>query len=204
MTGAIALAAGVTAMYNADTVDETDHRDVAAARTGDEAAFARLVRRHQPAVAGLLWRFTREPAELEELVQEVFVDAYFGLDGYRGAAPLEHWLSRIATRVGYRFWKKRSRRPAAVPLEHLDPAAPPGDVDPAAAGALVHALLARLPPPERLVLVLMYFDNCSVQEIAGRMGWNRAMVKMRAYRARRRLKAMAVQERLLEKLGWTS
>jgi hypothetical protein len=36
------------------------------------------------------------------------------------------------------------------------------------------------------------------------MGWNRAMVKMRAYRARRRLKAMAVQERLLEKLGWTS
>ena len=204
MTGAIALAAGVTAMYNADTVDETDHRDVAAARTGDEAAFARLVRRHQPAVAGLLWRFTREPAQLEDLVQEVFVDAYFGLDGYRGAAPLEHWLSRIATRVGYRFWKKRSRRPAAVPLEHLDPAAPSGDVDPAAAGALVHALLARLPPPERLVLVLMYFDNCSIQEIAGRMGWNRAMVKMRAYRARRRLKAMAVQERLLEKLGWTS
>jgi len=206
MTGAIALAAGVTAMYNADTVDETDHRDVAAARTGDEAAFARLVRRHQPAVAGLLWRFTREPAELEELVQEVFVDAYFGLDGYRGEAPLAHWLSRIATRVGYRFWKKRSRRAAAVPLEDIDPAAVAAatDVDPAEAGDLVQALLARLPPPERLVLTLMYFDGCSTQEIAGRMGWNRAMVKMRAYRARRRLKALAQRERLLERLGWTS
>jgi len=204
MTGAIALAAGVTAMYNADTVDETDHRDVAAARTGDEAAFARLVRRHQPAVAGLLWRFTREPAELEELVQDVFVEAYFGLDGYRAEAPLAHWLSRIATRVGYRFWKKRSRRAAAVPLEDVDPAAPAGDVDPAEAGALVQALLARLPPPERLVLTLMYFDGCSTREIAARMGWNRAMVKMRAYRARRRLKALAQRERLLERLGWTS
>jgi RNA polymerase sigma-70 factor (ECF subfamily) len=185
-------------------MDETDQRDVAAARTGDEAAFARLVRRHQPAVARLLYRFTRQPAQLDDLVQEVFVEAYFGLDGYRGEAPLGHWLARIATRAGYRFWKKRSRHGGAVPLDAVDPPAPAGDPAPSAAGALVHALLARLPPPERLVLVLMYFDDCSVREIAERMGWTRAMVKMRAYRARRRLKALAMQERLLERLGWTS
>ena len=70
MIEAITLAAGVTAMYNARTVDETDQRDIAAARTGDEGAFARLVRRHQAAVAGLLWRFTREPAQLEDLLVE--------------------------------------------------------------------------------------------------------------------------------------
>jgi len=190
-------------MHNDRTVDETDRNDIVAARSGDEAAFARLVGRHQPAVARLLWRFTREPARLEELVQDVFVEAYFGLDGYRGEAPLERWLARIATRIGYRFWKKRGRQ-APVPLDGFDPVAPADDLDPAAAGALVHALLSRLPPAERLVLTLMYFDGCSIADIAGRMGWSRAMVKMRAYRARRRLKEIAGNERLVEKTGWTS
>jgi RNA polymerase sigma-70 factor (ECF subfamily) len=191
-------------MYNVGTVDETDRRDIAASLGGDEAAFARLIRRHEPAVAALAWRFTRDLAEREELVQDVFVEAYFGLDGFRGDAPLEHWLRRIATRVGYRFWKRRSQRGREAPLADLDPPAPPGETDPAAAGAAVQALLSRLPPPERLVLTLMYFDDCSVQEIAGRMGWSRAMVKMRAHRARRRLKAIAQREHLLERLGWTT
>jgi RNA polymerase sigma-70 factor (ECF subfamily) len=90
-----------------------------------------------------------------------------------------------------------------VPLADLDVAAPDGAGNPAAAGA-AHALLARLPPAERLVLTLMYFDDCQVKDIARRMGWTRAMVKMRAYRARRRLKAIAGREHLLERLGWTS
>ena len=189
-------------MHNGQTVDDTDRCDIAAARTGDGAAFARLVGRHQPAVARLLWRFARDPARLEELVQDVFVEAYYGLDGYRGDAPLARWLARIATRVGYRSWKKRSR-PAAS-LDGIDIAAPAADIDPSAAGALAHALLARLPPAERLVLTLMYFDGCNTEEIAGRMGWSRAMVKMRAYRARRRLRKIAGREHLLERLGWTS
>jgi RNA polymerase sigma-70 factor (ECF subfamily) len=192
-------------MHNEATVDETDRLDIAAARTGDEGAFARLVGRHQPGVARLLWRFTRDPAALEELVQDVFVEAYYGLNGYRGEAPLGHWLSRIATRAGYRFWKKRSRQPAAS-LDGLDPPArdPAEEGDPAASGALVHGLLARLAPAERLVLTLMYFDGCTTAEIADRMGWNRAMVKMRAFRARRRLKKVAEHEHLLERLGWMS
>jgi RNA polymerase sigma-70 factor (ECF subfamily) len=200
---AIPLAAGVLAMYNASTVDETDRQDIAASLGGDEAAFARLIRRYEPAVAALAWRFTRDMAAREELVQDVFVEVYFSLDGYRGDAPLEHWLRRIATRVGYRFWKRRSREARQAPLGDLDPPAAPGETDPAAAGAAVHALLSHLAPPERLVLTLMYFDDCSVNEIAERMGWTRAMVKMRAYRARRRLKAIAQREHLLERLGWT-
>ena len=197
------MTAGLKAMYNGPTVENEDQRDIAAARTGDEAAFARLVGRHQEAVARILWRFTRDGRERDELVQDVFVEAYFGLDGYRGDAPLGHWLARIATRTGYRFWKKRPAG-AAVPLDGLDPPAPAVATDPADAGALVHALLSRLPPAERLVLTLMYLDGFSTREIADRTGWNRAMVKMRAYRARRRLRAIAGRERVWEKLGWTS
>ena len=91
-----------------------------------------------------------------------------------------------------------------MPLGDLDPPAAPAEMEPSAAGAAVHALLSHLPPPERLVLTLMYFEECSVREIAERMGWTRPMVKMRAYRARRRLKAVAQREHLLERLGWTS
>ena len=194
---------GATAMYNASNLD-TDRQDIAASLGGDEAAFARLIRRHERAVANLLWRFVRQEAQCEELVQETFVEAYFSLGRYRGEAPLEHWLRRIATRVGYRFWKQRSRQETHVPLADLDVAAPDGAGDAEAAGAAAHALLARLPPAERLVLTLMYFDDCQVKDIARRMGWTRAMVKMRAYRARRRLKAIAGREHLLERLGWTS
>jgi RNA polymerase sigma-70 factor (ECF subfamily) len=198
------LAAGVTAMYNDQTVDEPDRHDIAASLGGDEAAFSRLIRRHEAAVAALLWRFAREPAACEELVQDVFVEAYFSLRGYRGEAPLDHWLKRIASRVGYRYWKRRSRRAPPLSLSEEDVAAPAGDPDLAQASAAAHALLDRLAPAARLVLTLMYFDDCSVQEIAERMGWTRAMVKMRAYRARRRLQAIAQREHLAEKLGWTS
>ena len=198
------MAAGVTEMYNDQTVDEPDRHDIAASLGGDEAAFSRLIRRHEAAVAALLWRFAREPAACEELVQDVFVEAYFSLRGYRGEAPLDHWLKRIASRVGYRYWKRRSRRAPPLSLSEEDVAAPAGDPDLAQASAAAHALLARLAPAERLVLTLMYFDDCSVQEIAERMGWTRARVKMRAYRARRRLQAIARREHLAEKLGWTS
>ena len=63
-------------------------------------------------------------------------------------------------------------------------------------------LLARLPVEDRLVLTLMYFEQNSTKDIAKRMGWTRAMVKMRAHRARKKLKAIAESENLLEKLGW--
>ena len=191
-------------LYNGRAVDHQDEGDIAASLAGDEEAFARLVRRHTPAVTSLLWRFTRDRGRCEELVQETFVEAFFSLGRYRGRAPLESWLRRIATRVGYRYWRNRDRAGSSVPLAELEVAAPEAEADPALAAQIVHALLARLPAAERLVLTLLYFDNCDTKEIAARMGWTRAMVKVRAYRARRRLRAIARREHLLEKFGWTS
>ena len=87
-----------------------DRRDVEASLQGDEDAFAGLVRRHQGGIARQMRHFTRDPEMLEELVAEVFVAAYRGLRGFRGTAPFEHWLRRIATRVGYGFWRRRARK----------------------------------------------------------------------------------------------
>jgi RNA polymerase sigma-70 factor (ECF subfamily) len=189
-------------------VENTDWSDVVAARNGDDDAYTRLVRRYEKSITSLLWRFTRDPVQCEELVQQVFVDAYFSLKTYRGDAPLLHWLRRIATRTGYHFWRDRAREPqeSALPdsdiLEQIE-ANQDDDIDPAEAAAVLHALLGRLPADDRLVLTLMYFEECGTQEVAERMGWSRAKVKTQALRARRKMKEIAEREHLLEKLGWT-
>ena len=202
MLGGIDLAAGKG--YNR-TVEEQDRLDIQASCDGDQEAFRRLVERHENQVAGLLWRFTRDRNTLEELVQETFVQAYFSLPNFRHEGSFAGWLSRIATRVGYRFWKKQARANVYYSIQDADLIEQPeaiDDVDPAAAGRIIHWLLDQLRQPDRLVLTLMYFEGHSTEEIAQQMGWNRAMVKMRAYRARKKLRAIAEEHGLWEKLGW--
>ncbi len=194
-------------LYNAH-VENADALDVTASVQGDDEAYARLVRRYEKPVTSLLWRFTRDPAQCEELVQQVFVEAYFSLKTYRGDAPLLHWLRKIATRTGYRFWRKRAKGPQETSLADFDglgqiEAWEDERIDPAEAATVLHALLARLPAPDRLVLTLMYFEDCGTKEIAERMGWSRAKVKTQALRARRKMKEIAEREHLLERLGWT-
>lgn len=187
------------------TVESTDRKDIAACLGGDKDSYERLVRRYEMQITRLMWRFSRNPAVCEELVQEVFVEAYFSLKSYRGRAPFLHWLRTIGTRVGYRFWKEQEKTKALLPLADFDIIEKKDadtTVDSSVAAELLHLLLARLPRADRLVLTLMYFEQYSTREIAEQMGWSRAMVKMRALRARKKLKTIAERENLLEKLGW--
>lgn len=105
------------------TADPIDWADVQASLGGDHDAYARLVRRYQQTIGVTMWRFTRQRQLWEELVHDVFVEAYLGLNGYRGRAPFSHWLRRIATRVGYRFWKRRRRQERELPLDEAANAA---------------------------------------------------------------------------------
>lgn len=189
--------------YNSD-VHNLDLLDIQACLNGDDQGYHRLLRRHETGVARLMWRFSRDKTICEELVQEVFVQAYFSLTRYRGDGPFPAWLHRIATRVGYHFWKQQKRAAAEWSLQEIDAAVSPepDTLDPSQAAELLHGLLSRLPSPDRLVLTLMYFEDCSTEQIAQRMSWTRGMVKMRAMRARKKLKALAEQLGLLEKLGW--
>ena len=164
-----------------------DLRDVGAALEGDEEGYARLVRRYQQAIAGRMWKFTRDRGVLEELVQEVFVEAYFSLRGYRGTGVFGAWLDRIATRVGYRFWKRQKRARGTVALGDYDGAADDGSEERSAAEEL-QVVLGELSPRDRLVLTLMYWEDLSVAEIAQQTGWTQTMVKVQAHRARKRLR----------------
>ena len=185
-------------------MESADQKDIAACLNGDKDSYAKLVRRYEKQITRLMWRFSRNPGVCEELVQEVFVEAYLSLSSYRAEAPFLHWLRRIGSRVGYRFWNEQNRTKSELPLEDFDAVVIEDydKIDPSVAAEVLHSLLARLPKAERLVLTLMYFEQCGTKEIAERMGWTRAMVKMRAFRARRKLKTIAERENLLEKLGW--
>jgi len=185
-------------------VQNADSQDIAVCLSGDKDSYVRLVRRYETQITALMWRFTRDRAVCEELVQEVFVEAYFSLKTYRGKGPFLHWLRKIGTRVGYRFWKEQARNQETAQLEDFDAVAKQetDEIDPSAAADILHSLLARLPRADRIVLTLMYFEQCSTNQIAEQMGWSRAMVKMRAFRARKKLKTIAERENLLEKLGW--
>ena len=175
-------------------IPESDLKDIRASLNGDGDAYARLVKRYQGLIAAYMWRFTRDRVTCEELVHDVFVEAYLSLGTFQGEAPFSHWLRRIATRVGYRHWKRlaRERSYASVPLEEADvlEVAGEGQPDSHLAAVQVRALLRRIPPRDQLVLTLLYLEECTVQEAAELTGWSRAMVKVQAYRARKKLRKL--------------
>ncbi len=169
-----------------------DRRDIQASLEGDEQAYARLVERHQDLVAAYMWRFSRDKAVCEELVHDVFVEVYLSLRTYSGKAPFSHWIRKIATRVGYRHWKRisKERSHPSVPLEAWEALQVPGGEvpGPKIAAGHVRDLLAQLPPRDQLVLTLLYLEECTVQEAAQLTGWSRTMVKVQAHRARKKLR----------------
>ncbi len=171
-----------------------DWADIQSALGGDGQAFARLVHRYQDQIAAQMWRLCRRHADCEQLVHDVFVEAYLSLKKYQGRAPFLHWLRKIATRVGYRYWKQQAkqRQRSAAPLQDWHKSTDSASTAHAAeeAASLVHSLLTKLPPRDRLVLTLIYLEGCSVAEAADMSGWSQTMVKVQAHRARKKLKKL--------------
>jgi RNA polymerase sigma-70 factor (ECF subfamily) len=184
---------------NIEVVTETtdsweDAEDIGQTLAGDEDAFRRLIERHEDWVAARMWRFTRDEPTHAELVQDVFVEAWRSLSTYREKAPFSHWLARIATRVGYRYWKRREKERTRA--EHLMQLPEPylgedaGEDDVREAAETLYRLLDALPPRDRLVLTLRYVEDLDVRETARRCGWSVSMVKVQTFRAREKLKKL--------------
>ncbi|MCI0500040.1 MAG: RNA polymerase sigma factor [Planctomycetales bacterium] len=170
-----------------------DLDDIRLSQNGNSDAYRRLVERYQAHVSRLLWRFTRDKTCHEELVQETFVQAYLSLHTYKAQAPFEHWLSRIATRTGYHFWKQSNRHQhASLDDRQWEQVVQtePESMSPQQAAEIVHRLLSHLPPRDRLVLTLRCLEQCDVEETARRTGWSLSLVKVQTYRAKQKLKAL--------------
>jgi RNA polymerase sigma-70 factor (ECF subfamily) len=179
-------------------MEPTDAELIAAVLGGDSASFEPLIRKYQPRVFATARRYARRESEVEDIVQEVFIKAFQKLNSFRGDAPFEHWLMRLAVRTCYDFLRghQRNRETAFSELtepevDWLDrfvaaPDAAPEDAD--AARQLVEKILSRLSPAARMVITLLEIEGRSVKEIASVTGWSVPLVKVRAFRARAEMK----------------
>ena len=170
---------------------------VEAAVKGDEGAFAELIRRHKRKVLNLAARFARDRGELDDVAQETFVKAYLNLGGYRGEAPFEHWLMRIAVRACYDLLRRRGKQSRDVPLEDIEGtlrAPDTGGAEAMEAKEILDRALCRLRPDERLVITLMELSEKTVSETAALTGLSEANVKVKAFRARKALKKILEME----------
>lgn len=170
--------------------EASDGSLAASAAAGSGEAFDELVRRHQPRLLRLAGRFFRRPELIEEVVQEAFLKAYTSLDGFRGDRPFGHWLTRIAVNASYDQLRRQRARPETALDEAsvLELLASPDGSESEVARITAGQLLARLSPEERLVLTLTVLEDLPVKDVAGLTGWSIPNVKVRAFRARRKLR----------------
>ena len=168
-------------------MEPTDERLIQSTLAGDDEAFAELVRRHKRKVFGIAARFARHDQELDDVCQEIFIRTYQNLAKFRAEAPFEHWLARIAVHCCYDLLRQTRREKDAVPLDGVEIGAE-DNVAPARAREVLDMALSHLNAEERLVITLLELEERSIREIAGLTGWSEGNVKVRAHRARQKLK----------------
>ncbi len=186
-------------------MENPDAEIIAAVLKGDTASFETLIQKYQPRVFATARRYARREDEVEDIVQEVFIKAFQKLGSYRGEAPFEHWLMRLAVRTCYDFLRAHQRnREISVTeftrdeeqwLENFAAAPEAVNEDANAARDLIQKVLEQLPPEARLVIQLLEIEDRTVKEIAELTGWSETLVKVRAFRARAKMK------KLLEKIA---
>ena len=183
-----------------DNFDEKD--SLQRIEQGDEVAARELLRRFHPFVLKLVRAHLPRRISEEDLVQMIFIKVFHKLNQYTGRMPLEHWISRIAVNTCLNALKAEKIRPElrlgdfseeiAAGIEKLAAT----EVETATnddfhlAKKLVTGLIAQLSPEDRLVITLLHLEEKSVEEIHALTGWSRSAIKVRAFRARAKMKKM--------------
>jgi RNA polymerase sigma-70 factor (ECF subfamily) len=180
------------------------------AQAGDESAFAEIVRRYSPRVFSVASRFFRQRSLVEEAAQEVFLKAYTQLESFEGRGSFEGWLTRIATNTCLNMIRSSKRRPELTVSDLTDDeqswldqqqSAGDGGAQASVENSLVAAdladrLLAVLPPEDQQALLMIDGEDASIKEVAEATGWSESKVKVRAFRARKKLRE--AMEKLLD------
>src|SRR5689334_21707353 len=175
-------------------MERTEAELIAAVLKGDTASFEPLVAKYSPRVFAAARRYARRDSEIEDIVQEVWLKSFQKLASFRGDAPFEHWLMRLAVRTCYDFLRGHQRNretsfseltePEDDWLERFVHQPEAASENAAAARQLVERVLRQLTPAARLVITLLEIEDRSVKEISKLTGWSVPLVKVRAFRAR--------------------
>jgi RNA polymerase sigma factor (sigma-70 family) len=168
-------------------------------RQRDEDAARTLFNELHPLVLKLVRSYLPRRTSEEDLVQTVFMKIFANLDQYSGKVPLEHWVSRIAVNTCLNQLKAEKVRPELRWADLSDEeqhvmetlASTGDDLDPShelTSREIVDKLLGALEPADRLVVRLLHLEGRSLRDVQGVTGWGIPMIKVRAFRARQKLK----------------
>ena len=184
---------------NSKFVPEPNDKDlIAEVLEGSAESFEPLVVKYQSRIFALARRYARREDEVEDIVQTVFLKAYSKLSSYRGDAPFEHWLMRTATYTFYDFLRKHQRNrewnASDLSEEENDWFENIGEesteeTNREAASTLVHKLLEGLKPEDRHIITLLELEHQTVKEIAELTGLSESNVKVKAHRAREKMRS---------------
>jgi RNA polymerase sigma-70 factor, ECF subfamily len=177
--------------------DEELIRAIRDAREGDLQAFEQLMERHQKRILADCRYLTRDENSSEDLAQEVFVKAFFGLRRFEGRSSFRHWLQRIKVHHCLNHVKRRDGKDAlALDDETIEghsqlhvPAAAQQDVETQDLRLRIAGILDTMPATLRVPLVMCDMDELSYEEIAAQLGIGLSAVKMRIKRAREQFRA---------------
>jgi RNA polymerase sigma-70 factor (ECF subfamily) len=170
-------------------------------RAHDQAAARELVDHLYPLVIRIIR--TRRPRRVaeEDIAQDIFLKMFTRLDQFQGNVPFTHWVSRIAVTTCIDHLRAQQRRPefrwadlseneAQVLDNVLTNESDVGAGDALAASELVEKLLSQLKPDDRTVIQMLDLEQKSLAEISQLTGWNTTLIKVRAFRARRKLQKL--------------
>lgn len=165
-------------------------------RAHERSAHDEFYHRFRRQVAGNLYRVLGDRTDIDDLVQEVFVIAFRGLDRFRGDARLSTWLYRICVNVALGRIRTRKRRPTAIGVLDLDAAAidpslterpeqPDRSLERRQEQERVYRALEHIAPKKRIVLYLHEIEGMDLKEIAYLVDSNPVTVRTRLFYARR-------------------
>jgi RNA polymerase sigma-70 factor (ECF subfamily) len=164
-------------------------------RRGDLAAFEELYKAHAGKLFSVACRMVGNPADAEDLLQEIFLSAHRKLDGFRGESALGTWLYRLATNHCLDYLRSRAARTNQV-TDTLDDDR--GQVDPARGGLAERSItkidleraLAQLPEGCRAAFVLHDVQGLEHREVGEALGIAEGTSKSQVHKARLRLRAL--------------
>ena len=167
------------------------------AKAGDTAAFRQLYAKHQRQVASQL-AFLVPRSDLEDTLQDVFIEVFRSLKRFEGRSAFTTWLYRVTVHVAMKSRRKQTRSRLDIVEElpdTVDPAAGPGEnVLSAERQQRVEALLENLSPKKRAVLVMHDLRGMEAARIAEVLDTNILTVRTRLFYARKEFEKLAAND----------
>lgn len=194
-----ASAQALTLPFQSGEKKVDDRELVRLSQNGDEAAFEELVRRHQQRVFALVAGILHRRDDVEDIAQQVFLKAYFGIKRFDQRAAFSTWLYKIAVNECWDYLRKRKVRPLVYEADlseeqvsRLDGIVslsrpPEGPNARAETREIIERMLGVLSEQDRQLLLLKEVEGFSVQELAEILHLNVNTVKVRLFRARGRI-----------------